>query len=255
MTSLGDTAPHNSYAENANFWIKIIRERLDRYRGDLTDQAVLDAIGPVRGLSILDAGCGEGYLSRRLAQDGAQVVGIDACGDLVQSAQEADGRSGLSIDYHTGTVDDLPLASERFDVVVSNHLLNDLPRITNAIREFARVTRIGGRLVILMLHPCFYSANAERAAMRTYPGLEYFQVRTIEQTFKVAGIESPAKVRMWFRPLEDYIAQLAQSGFYITVLREPHPSPDQLAKDPWWRENFVRPLFMLIVATKTQAVD
>jgi 2-polyprenyl-3-methyl-5-hydroxy-6-metoxy-1,4-benzoquinol methylase len=250
LTSLGDNASKNSYTENANFWIKIIRERLDRYRTDLTDRAVLDAIGPVDGLSILDAGCGEGYLSRRLAQDGARVVGIDACADLVQSAQDAAERNGLSIDYRTGTVDNLLLASDHFDVVVSNHLLNDLPSITNAIREFARVTRTGGRLVILMLHPCFYGANAERIAVKTYPGLEYFQVRTIEQTFKVAGIESPAKVRMWFRPLEDYISQLVTSGFHITTLSEPHPSPDQLAKDPWWRDNFVRPLFMLIVATK-----
>lgn len=160
----------------------------------------------------------------------------------------------MSIDYRNGTVDNLPLANEHFDVVVSNHLLNDLPDITNAILEFARVARAGGRLIILMLHPCFYSANAERAPIKTYPGLEYFQVRTIKQTFKVAGIESPAKVQMWFRPLEDYISQLTKSGFYITALSEPHPSSDQLAKDSWWRENFVRPLFMLIVATKGRPV-
>jgi 2-polyprenyl-3-methyl-5-hydroxy-6-metoxy-1,4-benzoquinol methylase len=245
----------NSYAENANFWIKIIRERLDRYRTDLTDQAVLDAIGPADGLSILDAGCGEGYLSRKLAQDGARVVGVDACADLVQAAQETAERSGLLIDYRISSVNKLQLASEHFDVVVSNHLLNDLPEITDAIGEFARVTRIGGRLVILMLHPCFYGVHAERAAMKTSPGMEYFRVRTIEQTFKVAGIESPARVRMWFRPLEDYISQLARSGFYITALSEPHPSPAQMAKDPWWKENFVRPLFILIVATKGQAIN
>jgi 2-polyprenyl-3-methyl-5-hydroxy-6-metoxy-1,4-benzoquinol methylase len=110
LTSHGKTTPEDSYAENANFWIKIIHERLDRYRTDLTDQAVLDAIGSVDGLSILDAGCGEGYLSRKLAQDGAQVIGIDACADLVRSAEESAARSGLSIDSCTGTVDNLPIA-------------------------------------------------------------------------------------------------------------------------------------------------
>ena len=91
--------------------------------------------------------------------------------------------------------------------------------------------------------------------MNKYPGMEYFDVRAIEQTFKVAGAESPATVRMWFRPLEDYIFQLTKWVFYITTLSEPHPSPEQLANDLWWRENFVQPLFMLIVATKSHTVD
>lgn len=80
--------PESSYAENADFWVKIIREGLDRYRSDLTDQAVLDAIGAANGLTILDAGCGEGYLSRLLAQAGALPIGVDICPDLVQSAQD-----------------------------------------------------------------------------------------------------------------------------------------------------------------------
>ena len=90
--------------------------------------------------------------------------------------------------------------------------------------------------------------------MNRYPGMEYFHVRIVAQTFKVAGIESPAKVQMWFRPLEHCIFQLINAGFCVTTLSEPHPSLEQVAKDSWWRENFVRPLFMLIVATKTHGV-
>lgn len=104
---------------------------------------------------------------------------------------------------------------------------------------------------MLMLHPCFYGAHRDRGLPRTYPSPEeYFRVRTVEQEFKVAGITSPAKVRMWFRPLKDYVSQLCKAGFYITSLTEPHPSAEQLAADSWWRENMVRPLFMLIVAEK-----
>ena len=45
----------DTYARNADFWVKIIREGLDRYRTELTDQAVLDAVGDVDGLDVLDA--------------------------------------------------------------------------------------------------------------------------------------------------------------------------------------------------------
>lgn len=231
--------------------MKIIRDHLDRYRSELTDRAVLDAIGPANGLTVLDAGCGEGYLSRILAQQGADTIGIDACTELIKSAQTLAAEAGLPIDYYAGTVDDLPIRDGQCDIVVCNHLVNDLQNIATPFREFARVTREGGNLVILMLHPCFYGAHAERSNKTRYPTPdEYFRLRTIAQEFTVAGITSPAKVVMWFRPLEAYVSQLHESGFYITSLGEPHPSADQLAEDLWWRDNFVRPLFMLIVARK-----
>jgi 2-polyprenyl-3-methyl-5-hydroxy-6-metoxy-1,4-benzoquinol methylase len=63
---------------NAAFWVQIMREHRDRYRNELTNPAVLQAIGPTDGLRVLDAGCGEGYLARLLARKGASVTGIDS---------------------------------------------------------------------------------------------------------------------------------------------------------------------------------
>ncbi|MGH3916568.1 MAG: class I SAM-dependent methyltransferase [Pseudonocardiaceae bacterium] len=248
---LGEEEIGSGYVDNAKFWITIIRERLDRYRSELTDGAVLGAIGPSDGLTILDAACGEGYLSRLLAQRGARVVGVDTCAELVESARALARESGLDADYHLRRVNDLPIADGHCDVVVCNHLINDLHNVSGPFQEFARVTREGGLLVILMLHPCFYGPDGERSVMRSsFTPDEYFRIRTVEQHFDVAGKVSPAPVKMWFRPLEDYVAELREAGFLITSLAEPHPSAERLAADPWWRENFVRPLFLLIVAQR-----
>lgn len=254
MKSLDDDGPEKGYAENAEFWVKIIRERLDRYRSGLTDEAVLNVIGPCSGITILDAGCGEGYLSRALAQQGTRVIGLDTCEELVGSARRVETESGRGINYYTGNVNDIPIADGHCDVVVCNHLINDLQNISAPFCEFARVTREGGRLIILMLHPCFYGSHAERSISSSYPTPdEYFRVRTVEQHFAVSGIVSPTPVKMWFRPLEEYVSELRKAGFFVTSLTEPHPSVEQLAGDPWWRENFRRPLFMLIVAEKRHA--
>lgn len=254
LTNLGNRSPASNYTENATFWIKIIRERLDRYRSELTDQALLNAIGPASDLTILDAGCGEGYLSRILANKGARVIGVDACPELLQAAQELATESNLQINYHIATVDHLPIGDSECDVIVCNHLLNDLEDISTPFREFARVIRKGGRLVILMLHPCFYDKQAEQSVMHRYATPdEYFRTRTIEDQFNVADVRSPTKVKMWFRPLEDYVSQLCKSGFCVTSLLEPHPSATQLAKDSWWHSNFMRPLFILITATNNHA--
>jgi ubiquinone/menaquinone biosynthesis C-methylase UbiE len=242
------TSP-SSYAENANFWKKIIREGLDPYRRELTDAAVIRAVQPGPETRILDAGCGEGYLARQLAAHGATVTGVDACEALVDAAIALDEHDGL--EYVTASVDDLPLDDSSVDVVVCNHVLNDLRDIEAPLQEFGRILAPGGRLVALMLHPCFYVPHAERDSVTDVVTPDvYFSERVIEQPFSVSGITSPASVRMWFRPLEDYVSAITAAGLAITDLTEPHPPVELLAPGSWWHENFRRPLFMLITATK-----
>lgn len=234
------------YAANANFWIKIIREQLDRYRTDLTDQAVMDAISPCQGKRVLDAGCGEGYLSRKLAHAGAQVTGLDTSTALIEAAKQERDAKQLGIDHYVAPVESIPEADSSYDVVVCNHLMTDIRDPGPVLKEVGRVTKPGGRLVILMLHPCFYTANAERQNdQAVFPAELYFSTRTVTQQFRVAGITSPGTVSNTLRPLEQYTAALFGAGFVLTGLSEPHPSTQQL-KDPWWQQNFARPLFLLL---------
>ncbi|MFI0354913.1 class I SAM-dependent methyltransferase [Actinomadura sp. 9N407] len=254
---------------NADYWVKIIRERRDRYRTELTDKAVLDAIGPCEGLRILDAGCGEGYLARRLAAMGADVVGIDAAQGLIDAARSApatpdgaggaagsgdpaagDPVSGGTVSFARASVDAMPVEDDGFDLVVCNHLFSHLRDPSDAIREFGRVLKSGGRLVILTLHPCFYTFDAERGATDAVPAARYFAPRGIDQRFMVDGLESPAEITSWLRPLEFYSGTLRDAGFVIADLREPHPSAEQLRDDPWWREGFPIALFMLLIAER-----
>jgi 2-polyprenyl-3-methyl-5-hydroxy-6-metoxy-1,4-benzoquinol methylase len=235
---------------NAGYWVKIIRERRDRYRTALTDPAILDAIGPCAGLRVLDAGCGEGYLVRRLASAGADVAGVDACQGLIGAAKSLPSGGPGSASFTCASVDALPLMPGTFDLVVCNHLFSHLHDPSPAIQEFGHVLRGGGRLVILTLHPCFYTGNAERGATDSVPASEYFTRRGIDQHFHVDGLESPAMITSWLRPLEFYSTTLREAGFVITDLREPRPTEEQIANDPWWRDAFPTALFMLLIAER-----
>lgn len=249
MTS-GSTS--DTYAQNADFWVKIIREGLDRYRTELTDQAVLDAVGDVEGLDVLDAGCGEGYMSRLLAERGARAAGVDVSDSLIEYARAHDDAERLALRFTVAGLEYLPYEDDSFDVAVCNHVLSDVSDPVAAISELGRVLRVGGRLIILMLHPCFYTAHAERDATGSIPVDTYFSERSVVQSFVVAGIESPDDVHMNFRPLEFYSELLAESGFAIERLREPHPPLTTLAVDEWWSKNFRKPLFMLICGVKLE---
>lgn len=253
---MSDAVPDrvNSYTANTDFWVKIIREDLDPYRIGLTNRAVLEAVGDVDSLMVLDGGCAEGYMARELARRGAKAVGIDSCAPLIEAAREAAAGEGLAINYQVADLINIPAADDTYDVVVLNHVVQDMEDLDGTFRELGRVTKPGGRVVIMMLHPCFYnSSRSERAATATAGPLApttYFSVRQVRQPFVVSGITSPAPVTVWLRPLEAFAAALFANGYAITGLTEPHPTAEQLASDPWWTERFVRPLFLLITATK-----
>jgi SAM-dependent methyltransferase len=216
----------------------------------LTDDAVLNAVGPCEGLDVLDAGCGEGYMGRLLAERGARVVGADISDSLLAAARAHGDAERLGLRYTVASLEDLPEPDDSFDLVVCNHVLSDVSDPGRALTELGRVLRPGGRLIALMLHPCFYTAHAERDASGSIPVATYFTERTISQPFMVAGIESPDEVHMNFRPLEFYASALTGAGFLISGLAEPHPPAQQLESDEWWRQNFKKPLFLLITAVR-----
>jgi 2-polyprenyl-6-hydroxyphenyl methylase/3-demethylubiquinone-9 3-methyltransferase len=74
---------------------------------------------PLKGLRILDIGCGGGLLSEPMARLGATVVGADAAPRNIPVAQVHAEQSGLQIDYRHTTAEDLAAAGEQFDVVLN----------------------------------------------------------------------------------------------------------------------------------------
>ncbi len=237
------------WERNAEFWIRIIRERLDPFRTEVTDAAVLRALRPGPEEMILDAGCGEGYLTRRLAGRGALSVGVDRAAGLIDAAVAA-GRAGpRRARFLLGDLRALPLPDGRFDAVLCNHSLNELRTLGPVFTEFARVLKPGGRLVVLMLHPCFYGGRDASGRRHDVDSDHYFGARRVEQRFNVSGLVSPAPTVIWVRPLESYFALLAESGFAVDGLWEPRP-PRRLMAERWWRDNFHKPMFLLFRAVR-----
>lgn len=76
---------HNTYDEQANQYIQMVAERNQRGAENAPLESVFfNTIGNVKGLTVLDAGCGEGFVSRLLASQGAHVTGIDISAPLVE---------------------------------------------------------------------------------------------------------------------------------------------------------------------------
>lgn len=103
--------------------------------------------------TVLDAGCGSGVDVDEIAQlltEGGKVIGLDVSADLLRSASERVRRpSRAECEFVQGDVCALPFADGYFDAVRCDRLLQHVEKPLVAIGEMKRVTRAGGRVVIV----------------------------------------------------------------------------------------------------------
>ena len=78
---------------------------------------------PLKGVHLLDIGCGGGLLSEPMARMGAHVLGADAADKNLPIAREHASRSNLKIDYRHTTVEELVKKTERFDVILNMEVI------------------------------------------------------------------------------------------------------------------------------------
>ncbi|MDH6580682.1 class I SAM-dependent methyltransferase [Kitasatospora sp. MAP5-34] len=102
--------------------------------------------GPV---DILDVGCGTGSLSLLLAQAGHRVTGVDLAPRMVEQAREKLADAGLPARFLVGDAASPPTGEERFDVLLSRHLVWTLPDPEATLREWVGRLRPGGSLVLV----------------------------------------------------------------------------------------------------------
>jgi len=200
--------------------------------------AVQALLGDVRGRDVLDAGCAAGGHAAWLAAHGAYVTAIDASETMVRLARER--TRGAARIVRADLRDALPFAAASFDVVLSSLTLHYLADWMPALREFARVLRDGGRLIVSTHHPLMTAGNVA----------DYFAVTAIEEHWRSFAAE-PVPVRFYHRPMERIVHDLLAAGFALQDLREPRPVPGTEARDPALAERFrTRPGFLIVDASK-----
>lgn len=118
-----------------------------RWIGETEYRLVRSLLGPAQAARVLDVGCGTGWFTRRLAQDGARLVGVDV--DRAALAFAVSRGSNVEA-YVNADATRLPFADRAFDAGVSVTALCFVPRWHEALRELIRVAR--SRIVIGLLH-------------------------------------------------------------------------------------------------------
>jgi 2-polyprenyl-3-methyl-5-hydroxy-6-metoxy-1,4-benzoquinol methylase len=190
---------------------------------DPASLALLDLLGPVAGLRVLDVACGHGRITRELARQGASVVGIDISGVLISKAVETERNEPLGIRYvHEDVTTADFLGNGDFDAVACNFGLSDIDDLDGAVTAISGALRPGGYFAFSILHPCFGGGKDISGA---WPAAgSYYQ----EGRWRAQDARSTLRRQVGanHRMLSTYFAALRRHGLWLDQLAEPLPKPD-----------------------------
>lgn len=190
------------YAENA------------RFVADL-GSAVLNWLAPQPGERILDLGCGDGHLTRRLADLGVTVVGVDAAPDMLVAARKL----GLDVRLMNGHELDF---EQEFDAVFSNAALHWMRRPEAVLASVKRALRPGGRFV------GEFGGHANVAAIQV----------ALLAVCQRRGLDAEQVLPWYFPTADEYRDRLQNTGFIVDRM-ETIPRPTALPTSMrGWMETF-----------------
>jgi 2-polyprenyl-3-methyl-5-hydroxy-6-metoxy-1,4-benzoquinol methylase len=224
--------------------------------GDLNKQvlltpAILGMLDSVEGKHILDAGCGEGFLSRLMAEQGACVTAVDYSVRPLEIAAERTA-DGLRIDYIPANLESLDMLDDNaFDIVVSCVVIQDVLDYQAALKEMYHVLRPGGTCILAMLHPCFSSdggwarnSNGEKLYWKMD---KYFHERAVKVPWSP---DSDNRLVYFHRTLTSYFRAITRTGFALEELVEPHPSQGAIEEHPQFVDDLRMRHFLVLKLRK-----
>lgn len=214
-------------------------EQGDLHKEVFLNPTLLSLMGTVKNKKVLDAGCGEGYLSRILAKsETASVTAIDYSKKMIEIAKKKTPRD-LQIDYRYGNCEDLNFLEDKtFDLIVSNMVIQDLADYEKALQEMYRLLIDGGHFIFSILHPCFVTPESGWEKTKDGEKLhwnvdKYFYEGVYEQ--KLGDKE---KMLLFHRTLTSYVNAIIRAGFILEGVVEPKPSEEMIEKYPSFEEDY-----------------
>ncbi len=152
--------------------------------------AALDLLDPRPGERILDVGCGEGTLTRKIVDRGATVLGVDASPEMVAAAR-AKGIDALLL-----PAEDMQFFAE-FDAAFSNATLHWVLHKEQAARAIFRALKAGGRFA------------GEMGGEGNIARLQ----QVVDEEMILRGYAPPLEAHNWYPAPEEFAAVYEEAGF------------------------------------------
>lgn len=201
----GDAKIVESWNRNALPWTVAVREKRIESRKQVTDRAIVDSILDCSPHSVLDIGCGEGWLVRELAARNIDAVGVDVVPAIIEAAQRAGGDFRV-MSYEEIAAGKLGVSG---DVVVCNFSLLGKDSVEGLFRASPSLLTSQGSFVVQTVHPAI--------ACGDLPYRDGWR----EDSWTGFGIDFCDPPPWYFRTMASWIKLFVDSGFRLREVREP----------------------------------
>ena len=202
----------------------------------------------LRGLKVVDLGCGFGWFCRWARQQGAAaVVGIDVSEKMLARARAA--TTDAAITYVEADLEGAELPHAAFDLAYSSLALHYVEDLGSLLAKVRRALAPNGRLVFSVEHPIFTAPTQPGWAVgvdgrKTWPVDSYLCEGPRRTDWLAKGVIKQ------HRTLATYLNLLLQLGFALSHIEEWGPTDEQIAARPALADERQRPMFLLAAARR-----
>jgi ubiquinone/menaquinone biosynthesis C-methylase UbiE len=250
--------------EFAKFWNSRVGNDGEDLKRFVLDPFMFNQIGSLNKKTILEMGCGNGYLAPRfLQQNPAKVFIVDVSEENLQFARQKTQDNRVTF-LQQDITQSWNIDSNRIDIIYSNMVLNEVSVIDKPIQEAYRVLKPNGQLIFSVLHPSFFlyfyaqlQAGTDSGKFKNLGG--YFSHNDCKYLMGTVSVTKPAEqvevtqnfeVEQTQKTISDYFNQLISAGFLVKGLFEPELSEEMLEYNHGFKKYTDRPMSLVFHAFK-----
>lgn len=218
-------AAETAWEPQAGWYDQRQGERGDDFHSQLVLPAVARQLQARPGQRILDVCCGQGVLGRFLAEAGMEVVGVDASPSLIEAARVRAGHRERYVVGDARTLDAV-LPGQRFDHAAVVLALQDLDPIEPVFAGLRALVKPGGRIVVVMTHPCFRIPKRTSWGFDEEQGVQYRRLEGYLTPLSLPIKTHPGQVNdsssttSFHRPLHHYLTAMGTAGLAVIGCEE-----------------------------------
>jgi SAM-dependent methyltransferase len=211
------------------------------------ERPVMDElIGDLKGLKILDLGCGDGQIGFDALKKGSRkYVGVEGSKNMARLARNTLNDTEAII--HHELIEDWDFPEAEFDLVISRLALHYLENLRDVFARVYHTLLPGGRFIFSVEHPVITSSDQARQAggLRQAWIVDDYFVTGERQTHWMG-----AEVIKYHHTIEDYFMGLRSAGFMINEVRESRPQKGIFRNEETYRRRLRIPLMLFFLALR-----
>jgi len=223
----GRPADDRGWEDVAGWYDELVGERGSEYHQEVVIPRTMKLLEGKPGERVLDVACGQGVFCRALGQAGVRAVGIDLAPALVAAAQRRNESERLPIEIRVGDARRLGeiVEAATFDAAVCILAIQQIAPLSPVWEGVARALVPGGKLVVVMVHPCFRIPRQSNWAWDGKVGMQYRRIDQYLSSSKTEiqvhpGADPSQTTPTFHRPLQAYVNTLGSAGLTIDRLEE-----------------------------------